>query len=71
MGQQTGDSLWNLGLNSPLLCGNMLCQVNTDQLVKFFGVGVSTVCVLVHQITAALKMVLFKWFVDLQNGARL
>lgn len=28
-------------------------------------------CVLIHQITASLKRVLFKWFVDLPNGARL
>lgn len=42
-GQQTGDSLWNLGFNSPLLCGGILRQVNTVPLV--FLAWVSPPCV--------------------------
>lgn len=36
-----------------------------------FGIGVATVCVLVRQVTAALKRALLKRFVDLPTGAHL
>lgn len=69
-GQQTGERLWNLGFDLPLLWGGLLHQVNTNQLLYFWFGCLPCVCIGSPSHSSTEKGP-FKRFVDLPNGTRL